>query len=61
MTLKQIDRQDKLLENLTREIGLQAEFTETEGYNHEWRFWEKEIRRAIEIFLPGDGKAGNAF
>lgn len=43
------------------EIGLKAEFTETEGYNHEWRFWEKEIQRAIEIFLPGDEKAGNAF
>ena len=43
------------------EIGLKAEFTETEGYNHEWRFWEKEIRRAIELFLPGDEKAGNAF
>ena len=43
------------------QIGLQAEFTETEGYNHEWRFWEKEIQRAIGLFLPGDEKAGNAF
>ena len=43
------------------EIGLKAEFTETEGYNHEWRFWEKEIQRAIGIFLPGDEKAGNVF
>ena len=43
------------------EIGLEAEFHEVEGYNHEWRFWEREIQRAIDIFLPGDEKAGNAF
>ena len=54
-------RHFKAFRAYAEEIGLQAEFTETEGYNHEWRFWEKEIRRAIEIFLPGDEKAGNAF
>lgn len=43
------------------ELGLKAEFREVEGYNHEWRFWEMEIQRAIDIFLPGDEKAGNAF
>ncbi len=54
-------RHFKAFRAYAEEIGLKAEFTETEGYNHEWRFWEKEIRRAIEIFLPGDEKAGNAF
>ena len=43
------------------EIGLKADFIEVEGYNHEWRFWEREIQRAIESFLPGEEKAGNAF
>ena len=33
-------------------IGLEAEFTEHEGYGHEWRFWDLEIRRAIDLFLP---------
>ena len=33
-------------------IGLEAEFTEREGYGHEWRFWDLEIRRAIDLFLP---------
>ena len=54
-------RHFKAFRAYAEEIGLKAEFTETEGYNHEWRFWEKEIRRAIELFLPGDEKAGNAF
>ena len=44
-----------------QEVGLDAEFTEVEGYDHEWRFWEKEIQNAIEKFLPGAEKAGNAF
>ena len=43
------------------QIGLDAEFREVEGYNHEWRFWELEIQRVIETCLPGDEKAGNAF
>jgi S-formylglutathione hydrolase FrmB len=54
-------RHFKAFRAYAQEIGLKAEFTESEGYNHEWRFWEKEIRRAIEFFLPGDEKAGNAF
>ena len=33
------------------EVGLDAEFTEHEGYGHEWRFWDPEIRRAIDLFL----------
>ena len=43
------------------EVGLDAEFKEVEGYNHEWRFWDLCIQDAIEKFLPGDEKAGNAF
>ena len=35
-------------------LGLNAEFIEVEGYDHEWRFWEKEIQHAIDIFLPQD-------
>lgn len=54
-------RDFKAFRAYAEELGLDAEFREVEGYNHEWRFWEKEIRRAIEIFLPGDEKAGNAF
>lgn len=42
-------------------VGLDAEFIEMEGYNHEWRCWEECIQDAIEKFLPGDDKAGNAF
>jgi putative tributyrin esterase len=34
------------------EIKLNAKFTERAGYGHEWRFWDLEIQRAIEIFLP---------
>ena len=25
-------------------------FRETEGYDHEWRFWDLEIQRALEFF-----------
>ena len=49
-------RHFKAFRAYAEEIGLKAEFTETEGYNHEWRFWEKEIQRAIEIFLPGNDR-----
>ena len=41
--------------------GLPAAFLEAEGYDHEWRFWEKCVQDAIEKFLPGDAKRGNAF
>ena len=44
-----------------QELGLDAEFIEVEGYDHEWRFWERDIQNAIEKFLPGGGRAGNAF
>ena len=51
----------KAFREYAEKLGLDAEFREVEGYNHEWRFWELEIQRAIETFLPGDEKAGNAF
>lgn len=54
-------RHFKAFRAYAQEIGLNAQFRETEGYNHEWRFWEQEIRRVIEFCLPGDEKAGNAF
>lgn len=41
--------------------GLPAEFIEVEGYGHEWRFWEKCAQDAVERFLPGADKKGNAF
>ena len=44
-----------------KECGLPAVFLEAEGYDHEWRFWEKCVQDAIEKFLPGDAKRGNAF
>ena len=40
-----------------QELGLKAEFTETEGYDHEWRFWEKCIQDALEKFIPGQKQA----
>ena len=42
-------------------VGLDAEFKEIEGYDHEWRFRELCIQDAIEKFLPGDEKLGHAF
>ena len=54
-------RHFKAFRAYAEEIGLKAEFREEPGYNHEWRFWEKEIQRVIELCLPGEEKAGNAF
>lgn len=54
-------RNFKTFEAYAKQIGLDAEFVEIEGYNHEWRFWELEIQEAIETFLPGDERAGNEF
>lgn len=42
-------------------LGLRAEFFETEGYSHEWRYWELCIQDAIQRFLPGKKTGGNAF
>jgi len=54
-------RHFKAFRAYAQELGLKAEFIEVEGYDHEWRFWEREIQHAIETFLPGEEKAGNAF
>lgn len=44
------------------EIGLDAEFEEIEGYQHEWRFWDITIQHALDFFLSGDGEIqGNLF
>lgn len=42
-------------------LGLQAEFFETEGYSHEWAYWELCIQDAIQRFLPGKKSGGNSF
>ena len=42
-------------------VGLKAEFTEMEGYGHEWRFWELCVQDAMEKFLPGPKTGGNSF
>ncbi|MBQ9047215.1 MAG: hypothetical protein IJ120_04865 [Solobacterium sp.] len=44
-----------------QEIGLQAEFEELEGYTHEWRFWDKEIEKALDFFSISNKDGGNAF
>ncbi|MBR3150918.1 MAG: hypothetical protein IKF18_04825 [Erysipelotrichaceae bacterium] len=42
-------------------VGFAAEFEEVPGYNHEWRFWELGIQKALDFFLPEKGGEGNAF
>jgi putative tributyrin esterase len=45
-----------------KELGLEAEFEEMEGYKHEWRFWDITIQHAIKFFgLGRDENAGNPF
>lgn len=37
-----------------QKIGLDARFEETEGFSHEWRFWDLSLRRALDFFdAPG--------
>lgn len=44
-----------------QEIGLDATFEEFDGYQHEWRFWDMTIQRALTFFgLEEDGQ-GNPF
>ncbi|MBQ8603622.1 MAG: transcriptional antiterminator [Oscillospiraceae bacterium] len=44
------------------ENGLDITFSETKGYKHEWRFWDKEIQNAIEFFgLADKPDEGNPF
>ena len=44
------------------EIGLDVTFEEIEGYNHEWRFWDITVQKAMDFFGLGvDTDAGNQF
>lgn len=38
------------------EIQLNAVFSETPGYGHEWRFWELEIQNMLKVFKLDQGK-----
>ncbi|MBQ3009179.1 MAG: transcriptional antiterminator [Oscillospiraceae bacterium] len=40
----------KEFKNWATEIGLDAVFEETQGYTHEWRFWDKAIQQALDFF-----------
>ncbi len=42
-------------------IGLDATFVEEEGYNHEWRFWNLYIQKALTFFGLDQMDAGNPF
>lgn len=44
-----------------KEIGLKATFEETEGYTHEWRFWDIAIQRALEFFDLDKKSDGNPY
>jgi len=45
-----------------QKLGLDAEFEEIEGYNHEWRFWDLTIQHALHFFgLDRAEDAGNPF
>ncbi|SDN42169.1 S-formylglutathione hydrolase FrmB [Actinomyces ruminicola] len=37
-------------------IGLEAEFIVTAGYGHEWDFWDRAIREALEFFELEDAR-----
>ena len=34
----------------TEENGIKMEFKEYEGYGHEWRLWDLEIQRIMDLF-----------
>jgi putative tributyrin esterase len=42
-------------------IGLEATFEEFDGYEHEWRFWDLTIQRALKFFGFDSRDAGNPF
>ncbi len=44
-----------------KEIGLEAEFEEIDGFAHEWRFWDLTIQHALSFFGLDDDSAGNPF
>jgi len=43
------------------EIGLDAVFEDYDGYDHEWRFWDLTIQKAMDFFGLPNKEAGNAF
>lgn len=43
------------------EVGLNAEFFEGNGFDHEWRYWDICVQDAISKFIPDDVQAGNMF
>lgn len=44
-----------------KEIGLEATFMEEPGYQHEWRFWDLYIQKALDFFGIEKIDAGNPF
>ena len=47
--------------NWATEIGLDAVFEETEGYTHEWRFWDLAIQHALTFFGLDEKDEGNPY
>ncbi|MCL1830922.1 MAG: esterase family protein [Oscillospiraceae bacterium] len=43
------------------QIGLDAVFEEYDKYDHEWRFWDLTIQKALDFFGIPNTYAGNAF
>lgn len=43
------------------EIGLPATFEESEGFTHEWRFWDLYIQKVLAFFGLDGGSQGNPF
>ena len=44
-----------------KEINLDAEWLEIEGYRHEWRFWDIAIQKALSFFGLDDVQGGNPY
>ncbi len=44
-----------------KQIGLNAEFHEIEGFAHEWRFWDLTIQQALDFFGLTGKDEGNPF
>ena len=50
-----IGKQDGMYQRYLRfkkylnDSGIEAEFSETDGYAHDWDFWDIEIRKFIEM------------
>ncbi|NLM62541.1 MAG: hypothetical protein GX193_10760 [Clostridiales bacterium] len=44
-----------------KEIGLDAEWFELDGYAHEWRFWDIAIQKALSFFGLDGNHGGNPF